>query len=658
MYKPVCLFLAAVIALVSTGAAIAAPAPGAIVSTPIKAPARELTPPKTVRSLVKLDAKSITIEELFKSAGLGGAVWSRDGKSIFVMTNKGGRMNLWRQSLDGDEAEQIQQSDQVQEAPTLAGDCVIYQSDVDGSLIYDLFSAPTDGGEAENLTGTEDISEAWPVASEQGDRIAFSIRRKEAPSYDIAVMDIESGEIRKLTDEKVDGVQWQVASLSRDGRFLVANRFDWSFTVGEGYLIDVKSGETRRLTPEGVYGHVGDISGDNRHISLSIVSEDGVSQAALMDVETGDLVYPMRGEWEQRVGRFSPDGGTMLFVSNVDGRDEVMAFDIAKQKSWKLNLPEGVNSDGPYLMTLPEFSPQGDKILFKHASGSEPEDFWIYDLKTERAKRVTAFAGVEDGRLPKTTLVRYRSFDGTVISAFLWMPYNLKRDGSAPAVIRPHGGPTGQTRDAFSSHAALLASNGYVVLAPNFRGSTGYGRNFLEANQMDLGGGDLKDVVAGAEFLIETDYVDPERIGINGGSYGGYMTLMAIGKTPEVWAAAVEEFGIVNWRTMWGHGAPQNRRYLEGLMGTPTENPDAYDRSSPLTYLPQAKAPLLVLHGENDPIVPLLEAQQVVELMEQHGKVVEAHFYPGEGHGIAKVENRKNALRRMRDWFDAHLKKD
>lgn len=281
-------------------------------------------------------------------------------------------------------------------------------------------------------------------------------------------------------------------------------------------------------------------------------------------------------------------------------------------------------------------------------------DYWVYDLATNHAGRVTDLGGALRG-LPRTQIIHYPSSDSSVISAVLWMPSNLKRDGTNRAVVLAHGGPTGQATDAFDRTAAALASRGYIVIAPNFRGSTGYGRAFRDANRMDLGGGDLADIVAGADFLIGTGYVDPGRIGITGGSYGGAMTMMAIAKTPERWAAAVEMFGIVNWRTMWEQGAPQNRRYQEGLIGDPVKNPEVYDRASPLTYLHAVRAPLLVLHGENDPLVPAIEARQVVDALRRQGSVVDAHFYPGEGHGFAKRENQIDVLERTVAWFDRHM---
>ncbi|MGN6280259.1 alpha/beta hydrolase family protein, partial [Frateuria sp.] len=265
-------------------------------------------------------------------------------------------------------------------------------------------------------------------------------------------------------------------------------------------------------------------------------------------------------------------------------------------------------------------------------------------------------ASLAAARLPEAKLVHYKSFDGTVISAFVWLPFNLKRDGTAPAVVLPHGGPTGQTVDAFYRDAVALASRGYVCIAPNVRGSTGYGMAFQKSNVKDLGGGDLKDEIAAVDFLLASGYVDAKKVGISGGSYGGYMTLMAIGKTPEVWAAGVDSYGIINWLTMARHSDPFLQQYLRALLGDPQKDRAIYETASPLTYLKQARAPLLVLQGDNDIRVPREEAEQVVALLKGAGHTVDAHYYPHEGHGFARRENQIDALERTVAWFDRYLK--
>jgi len=195
-----------------------------------------------------------------------------------------------------------------------------------------------------------------------------------------------------------------------------------------------------------------------------------------------------------------------------------------------------------------------------------------------------------------------------------------------------------------------------VVIAPNVRGSTGYGMEFQQANHKDLGGGDLQDEVYAARFLTETGFVDPKRLGITGGSYGGNMTLMAIGKVPDLWAAAVEEYGIIDWFTMLQHEDASLQQYQRSLIGDPVTDRKVYEDDSPITFIRKTKAPLLVLQGDNDIRVPKEEAVQIVDILEKAGTVVSAHYYPNEGHGFAKRENQVDAIERTIAWFDHYLK--
>jgi len=245
--------------------------------------------------------------------------------------------------------------------------------------------------------------------------------------------------------------------------------------------------------------------------------------------------------------------------------------------------------------------------------------------------------------------------DGKIITALLWVPFNLKRDGSNPALVMPHGGPTGQMVDYWNTDVAALTSRGYICIAPNPRGSTGYGLDVQKANFQDLGGGDLKDEVAAVDFLKATGYVDPKKIGITGGSYGGFMTLMAISKTSDIWAVAVEEYGIISWLTMLKSSDPSLNEYLKALLGNPDTNRKIYEEDSPITYIRNAKAPLLVLQGDNDPRVPKEEAQQVVDILKKEDRIVDVHYYANEGHGFAKRENQIDSIRRTIAWFDQYL---
>jgi dipeptidyl aminopeptidase/acylaminoacyl peptidase len=258
--------------------------------------------------------------------------------------------------------------------------------------------------------------------------------------------------------------------------------------------------------------------------------------------------------------------------------------------------------------------------------------------------------------LPQSQIVHYRSFDGKLISAFLSVPFNLRRDGTNPLIVLPHGGPAGQTVDSFSPRTIALVSRGYIVIAPNVRGSSGYGADFQKANFQDLGGGDLQDEVYAVKFMEATGYIDTKKVGITGGSYGGFMTLMAIGKAPTIWAAAVEEYGIIDWYTMLQHSSPALQEYEKSLLGDPVKDREKYEAASPIKYLRDERAPLLVLQGENDIRVPREEAAQVVDILKKQGRTVDVVYYPQEGHGFLKREDQIDEIIRMVDWFDKYLK--
>ena len=639
------------LALLSIGAAAAA--------TPVLKgpPPRALTVPESVTSMAA-DAPAVVIADLFKTADSDSAVWAADGKSVIYSSDQGGRLNLWRQPLDGGVATPLSRSDdrQMEQVATADGKAVIFASDHGGREIFDLYAIPTAGGKAVDLTSTDGASETNPVVSSDGTLLAFSSRLKTEPATDLGVLNLATHKMRLLTHEKSPTFMWIPVVFSKDGKALIANRTDVAHTHGAAYRVDVATGVATRLTAEetSAYNLASDWSADGKTVSLTTETAAGDRQAAILDLASGVQTLMKPSPWEQQAGQFSPDGRNALIISNVDGRDTILSYDLATHKATELALPPGQNSEGGG--ASPAFSPDGRRLLFPHTSGNEPLEHWTYDLATSKAQPVTHMTSASLRGLPKTQIVHYASADGTVISAVLWMPYNLKRNGRAAGILYPHGGPSGQTKDSFDRGPVALASRGYVVLAPNPRGSTGYGRAFMDANHRDLGGGDLEDEVAGAKFLVATGYVNVKKIGITGGSYGGFMTLMAIGKTAETWAAAVDYFGIVNWTSMYERGSPQLRYYQAGLIGDPVKDKDVYARVSPLTYLGQTRAPLLVLQGDTDIRVPKEESEQIVEFLRKHGKIVDAHYYAEEGHGFAKRENKIDALERTVAWFEKYMK--
>jgi dipeptidyl aminopeptidase/acylaminoacyl peptidase len=619
---------------------------------------RPITDPKSIVSASNPAARPVPIDDLYYTRSAFGAAWSPDGREIAFTTDMSGRPNLWKVRASGAWPVQLSQSDDRQYNATWSpdGKWIVYQQDRGGDELWDLYAIPSDGGEAVNLTNTPEIREQDPRWSHDGNTIAFGYKTKDGAQYDIALLDWSTHKVRKLTNEQEPGYAWTTVAWSNDDKTIYAGRVNPLFTDADVYTIDVATGKLENLTThQGTIRYVGSaLSPDGRTILLSSDAKGGYMNVALLDVAGKKITWVTDVKWEAFSNSFSPDGKHFSYTVNADGLIDTYIADTSTNRGEKVDLPHGLN----YFSGNPnEFAPQGDRVIISHEASNQPGDLWVYDLARRRASQLTfsAIASLLATPLPPSQIVHYKTFDGKTISALLWMPFNLKRDGSNPAIVLPHGGPTGQMVDYWNTDAAALTSRGYICIAPNPRGSTGYGLDFQKANFQDLGGGDLKDEIAGVDFLKATGYVNPKKIGITGGSYGGYMTLMAIGKTPDIWAAAVEEYGIINWLTMAKSSDPSLNEYLKGLLGDPVTNRKIYEDDSPITFIRNEKAPLLVLQGDNDPRVPKEEAQQVVDILKKEGRVVDVHYYPNEGHGFVKRENQIDSIRRTIAWFDLYL---
>jgi dipeptidyl aminopeptidase/acylaminoacyl peptidase len=282
----------------------------------------------------------------------------------------------------------------------------------------------------------------------------------------------------------------------------------------------------------------------------------------------------------------------------------------------------------------------------------------VYDFAGKQSKQLThsLLAGLSTDDMVQPFLVHYPSRDGKwQISAFVYVPHNAPRDHTHPGVVYIHGGPTSQTVNSFNRVIQYLANQGYLVIAPNYRGSTGYGKEFMDANRFDMGGGDLDDVLAAADWIQKTGYVDPKKLVVMGGSYGGYMTMMAVTKAPDMWAAGVPIVPFVNWFTEVQNEDPLLHEYDLATMGDPVKNEALWEDRSPINFVDRIKAPVLLLAGGNDPKCPKSEAQQVADAIKKHGGTVELKIYENEGHGFARVENQIDAYAHVADFLKKYV---
>ena len=597
----------------------------------------------------------LPVEALLTTTRIGGIARSNDGRKLAYISTESGRPNLWIMNVDGTGTRQLITSNDRQTSARFTHDdsSLVYSQDRGGNEYYDIYLVPAAGGEPRNLTNTPEVSETVQQFSPDGKLLAIGVKQKTAPATNLAVMDWPGATIRQLTHEADPKASWSEDAWSPDGRFLYATR-SMGIDDSQIYRIDVATGAAEQLLPHSGKQRIttADVSNDGRTLLVTSDAKGGYENAALLDLATKKLRWLSDTQWSANADCFTPDVGSAVILLNADGRISTRFINLRTMQQTERGVPPGLNF--PTGEPRP-FLPDGSMLLL-HEDSSHPQE--LYRLAADDTlTQIThnANEGLQHISLPTSQLVTYPSFDGRLISAFVWVPFNLKRDGTAPAVVMPHGGPTGQTTDAFNGRAELLASRGFVVIAPNVRGSTGYGMEFQNANIKDLGGGDLKDEIAGVDFLKATGFIDPKRVGIWGGSYGGYMTLMAIGKTPGVWAAAVDEYGILNWLSMLEHEDPYLQEYEKNLLGDPVKDRAVYEASSPLKYIRSETAPLLVLQGENDIRVPREEAAQVVSILKAEGRTVDAVYYPEEGHGFVKREHQRDELTRSVAWLQKYL---
>jgi len=305
-------------------------------------------------------------------------------------------------------------------------------------------------------------------------------------------------------------------------------------------------------------------------------------------------------------------------------------------------------------------SPSERFMRFYASSARTERNLYVYDFASGRHRRLTDSMnpGIDTDDLVDAEVVRYESFDGLRIPAVLYRPKGATKDRRAPALVMVHGGPGGQARIGYSALRQYLVNHGYAILDVNNRGSSGYGKTFLKLDDMKHGDEDLDDCVRGAGYLASTGWVDPERIGIIGGSYGGYMVLAALAFRPETFAVGVDLFGISNWVRTLENIPPWWESFRAALyteMGDPSVDGEYLRGISPLFHAERIVRPLMVLQGANDPRVLKVESDEIVAAARKNGVPVSYLVFEDEGHGFLKKENRIEGYRAILRFLDEHL---
>ena len=536
----------------------------------------------------------------------------------------------------------------------------VFGMDEGGDERGSLFRLDDDGRITE-LT-QPDAKHRWGGWSHDGDRIAFASNRRDESVFDVYVRprDGTDGDARRL----LEGDGWlSVAGWSPDDSRLLVHEARSNVDT-DVYVLDVESGALAALTGEGFPGdgNTGDEAVRYKSLSWGPDGEyvyccsdrDGDTLSLVrLDADDGGLETVVDGGTWNVDGVAIDDGtGRIAYSRNVDGYTELTVGDLDGGRIDPRpdpELPAGLAGGVA-------FDDGADRFAVTVTTDTHNANVYVVDVETGAAERWTQAptAGIPESTFVESDPVRYGTFDGREIPGYLSVPETVP-EGGAPTIVDVHGGPESQRRPSFSALKQYFLAHGYAVFEPNVRGSTGYGREYAALDDVEKRMDAVADVGAAAEWLAARPEVDGDRLIAKGGSYGGFVTLAALTEYPDVWAAGVDIVGIANFVTFLENTGSWRRALREAEYGSLEDDRELLESISPINSMDRIEAPLFVLHGENDPRVPVGEARQVAEAAEAAGVPVETLVFEDEGHGISKRENRIEAYAAIVEFLDRHV---
>lgn len=592
-------------------------------------------------------------EQVSRMGAIGfsfGGWFSPDAEQIAFVSNASGVPNVWVANVDGSNLEQLTHSEDpvggVSWNP--ASGTMAINIAPGGGLNTQIYLLPPDGGEMQMITAGGRVNNWLGSWSDDGRYLSYSSNAESESGMDCWVHDTETGENRLIAKNNGIGV----CGLSPDNHMAVAWRM-----VSRGntdlYLVDVESGEEQHLTPHlGVALSQGPLWLDND--TLLFVSNveremQALARVDIIDGQAGAMEYLVGRDDAELAGMDKLADGRLLLNWNAAGRSELAWFDPAS----------GDMSPGPdlpaELAAGPQASEDGRRVSFTVSGAASPTNVWHLDPASGELTQIsrTPHEGVDLASLVRPELRTYTAHDGLELSGWYYAPHGNNTPG--PMVLSFHGGPEGQERPSFRATYQALLSRGIAVFAPNVRGSSGFGKTFVNLDNGALRFDGVKDIESTVQYVTEAGLADPGRIGIMGGSYGGYMVMAGLADYPDLFAAGANLFGVVNFETFFANTEPWMAAISTVEYGDPVKDKELLEQLSPIHKVDRVAAPTIVLHGANDTNVPVVEAEQVVESLEARGVPVKYVLFPDEGHGWRKIENRVTSDVEIVRWFEEHL---
>jgi dipeptidyl aminopeptidase/acylaminoacyl peptidase len=585
-----------------------------------------------------------------------GYAFSADGESILIHSDSDGVFNAYALPLDGGEPVRLTDSED-------SGIFAVSWFPADGRILYTLDQGGNElnhvhvreeDGTHRDLTPGDDLKASFGTWAEDGNSFYLTTTERNQTAFDLYRYDADDYS-REMVFENPG---YQLSAISRDGRWLALGKPRTS-ADSDIYIVDLSSDAKE---PVLISEHEGNIdygavtfTPDNQQLVYSTDEHGEFSQHWTYDLESGDKAPLVKADWDIMYTGYSKTGRYRASSINADASTEVIIADTQTNES--VTLPDLPPGD---LRNL-RFSKDDSKLALIVNSDVSPSDIYVVDFEANSSKQLTSALNPDISRehLVESEVVRYKSFDGLEIPAILYKPKNASAENPAPALVWVHGGPGGQSRKGYSATRQHLINNGYALLAANNRGSSGYGKTFFHMDDKRHGEEDLQDIVYGRKYLESLDWVDNDKIGVIGGSYGGYMVAAALAFEPEAFDVGINIFGVTNWVRTLQSIPPWWEAFKEALydeMGDPATDAERHRRISPLFHAENIVRPMLVVQGANDPRVLQVESDELVAAVQANEVPVEYVIFPDEGHGFMKRENRITASEAYISFLNQYLK--
>jgi dipeptidyl aminopeptidase/acylaminoacyl peptidase len=588
---------------------------------------------------------------LASSAGFG---FSPDGRSILIMSDKNGVFNAYALPVDGGETVAITESTGNANFPASyfpRDNRVLFTADQGGNENDHVFVKELDGT-VRDLTPGAKIKADFLGWNASGEQVYITSNERNPEMFDVYAYRTD-GYARKLIFRN-EG--YNVQAVSRDGRW-VAMVKERTSADNNLYVADLQAGTAPKLiTPHkgnvsyGVY----EFTPDSKSLVFSTNETGEWSEAQTYDLATGNRKPLVRADWDVMSVSHSPSGRYRTHAINADASTKMTIQDRDGRSVSITGIPEGD-------LRSVRYNRDETQIAFTVVSDTSPADVFVADLQTGQAKRLTRALNpkIEERRLVEAEVVRFKSYDGLEIPGILFKPREASTSNPVPALVFVHGGPGDQSRRGYSAMIQHLVNHGYGVYLINNRGSSGYGKTFFHLDDKRHGDVDLKDVIASKGYLQSLGWVDDGKIGIMGGSYGGYMVAAALAFAPQEFEVGVNIFGVTNWVRTLQSIPPYWAAFKESLydeLGDPATHAERHRRISPLFHAKNIVRPMLVVQGKNDPRVLQIESDEIVAAVKANNVPVEYLVFPDEGHGFLRKQNRVAASEAYVRFLDKYLK--